>query len=181
MTESGQARSGLGHPRAWREGYTRWARTGGARFSASSSTAIPPRRSTARPRPLRYAVTPAGSCNGRDHDRVEGVLGAGGIVTVVLTELVTIPPHVLVQPIVDSRLSPGSEMHGHAASGISTDVNPEDVKALAGGGQQRRPAAPSARIAIMIDPTRAQEQRLQAFVGPAPRGSRGTAPGGGQR
>ena len=76
MTESGQACGDLGSPRACLDGYMGSVRTGGTPFSGFSGTAVPPRRSTARAVALCCAVTPAGSCSGRDQDRVEGITRA---------------------------------------------------------------------------------------------------------
>ena len=87
MTESGQACGDLGSPRACLDGYMGSVRTGATPFSSLSGTAVPPRRSTARPVALCCAVTPAGSCSGRDQDCVEGILRAGGIGGIVAVGL----------------------------------------------------------------------------------------------
>ena len=88
MTEIGQVWAAQGPPRAWLDGDMGSARAGRMPVSCSSGTAVPPRRSTARPRPLCPAVTSAGSCDGRDRDRVEGLLGADGVVPVGLGQVV---------------------------------------------------------------------------------------------
>ena len=87
MSESGQAWADPGHAGACLDGCLRVLRTGRTRFSALSVTAVPPRRSTARLGALCRAITAVGSCGGRDHDRVEGLLGAGGIVAVGLGQV----------------------------------------------------------------------------------------------
>ena len=81
MGEVALAAGGSGEPRTGLGDVTVVARSCRTAFSASTGRVVSPCRPAARP---GAAVGRAVSADGRDHDRVEGLLGAGGVVPVGL-------------------------------------------------------------------------------------------------
>ena len=81
MSEVTLAAGGSGEPRTCLADVTVVARSLRTAFSASTGGVVSPRRPAAR---ACVVVGGEVSADGRDHDRVEGLLGAGGVVPVGL-------------------------------------------------------------------------------------------------